>query len=160
MLANGRCTAPEAVVYSRVLVRDLTPADLTPGYPPAVRFYFRWRSLADHPCARFDGVHPVKILGGLRLDERLVAVVAPTSQRRLITANAGPFLDRVAFVDIERPSPQDWAVAALTAARVQQRNLRAAGGHVVGPVGPALEERPASYPSRSPVRTRRRELPR
>jgi hypothetical protein len=117
MLANGRCTAPEAVAYSRVLGRDLTPADLTPGYPPAVRFYFRWRSLADHPGARFDGVHPVKILGGLRLDEALVAVVAPARQRRLITASAGPFLDRVAFADMNRPSPQDWAFAAFTAAQ-------------------------------------------
>jgi hypothetical protein len=117
MLANGRCTAPDAVAYSRVLGRDVTPADLTPGYPPAVRFYFRWRSLADHPGARFDGVHPVKILGGLRLDDGLVAVVAPASQRRLVTADAGPLLDRVAFVETGRPSPQDWAVAALRAAQ-------------------------------------------
>jgi hypothetical protein len=117
MLANGRCTAPEAVAHSRVLGRDVTPADLTPGYPPAVRFYFRWRSLAGQPGARFDGVHPVKMLGGLRLDEALVAVVAPASLRSLIAASAGPFLDRVAFVDIERPSPQDWAVAAFTAAQ-------------------------------------------
>jgi hypothetical protein len=113
----GGCAAPEAVAYSRVLGRDLTPADLTPGYPPAVRFYFRWRSLAEHPGARFDGVHPVKILGGLRLDEGLVAVVAPASQHGPITVSAGRFQDRIAFVDIERPSPQDWAVAAFTAAQ-------------------------------------------
>lgn len=115
MLANGLCTAPEAVAYSRVLGRDLTPADLSPGYPPAVRFYFRWPSLAAHPGARFDGVHPVKILGGLRLDEALVAVVAPARQRRLITASAGRFQDRISFVDLDRPSPQDWAVAAFRA---------------------------------------------
>jgi hypothetical protein len=117
MLANGRCTAPEAVAYSRVLGRDLTPADLGPGYPPAVRFYFGWQSLAVHPGARFDGVHPVKILGGLRLDDALVAVVAPASQRSLITAIAGRFLDRAAFVDIVRPGPKDWAAAAFKAAQ-------------------------------------------
>ena len=117
MLANGRCTAPEAVAYSRVLGRDLTPSDLSPGYPPAVRFYFRWPSLADHPGARFDGVHPMKILGGLHLDDGLVAVVAPASQRRLIIASTGRFQDRIAFVDIDRPRPQDWAVAAFTAAQ-------------------------------------------
>jgi len=116
MLANGLCTAPEAVAYSRVLGRDLTPADLGPGYPPAVRFYFRWPSLAAHPGARFDGVHPVKILGSLRLDETLVAVVAPAGQRRLITASAGRFSGRIAFVDAGRPSPQDWAAAAFRAA--------------------------------------------
>jgi hypothetical protein len=117
MLANGRCTAPEAVACSRVLGRDLAPLDLSPGYPPAVRFYFRWQSLADHPGARFDGVHPVKILGCLQLEDALVAVVAPASQRHLITANAGRFLGRVVFVDLDRPSPQDWAAAAFTAAR-------------------------------------------
>jgi hypothetical protein len=117
MLANGRCTAPEAVAYSRVLGRDLTPPDLRPGYPPAVRFYFRWRSLASHSGARFDGVHPVKILGGLRLGDALVAVVAPASERHVITASAGRFLDWVTFVDIDRPSPSEWAVAAFTAAR-------------------------------------------
>jgi hypothetical protein len=117
MLANGRCTAPEAVACSRVLGRDLTSPDLQPGYPPAVRFYFRWPCLATHPGARFDGVHPVKILGGLRLDDALVAVVAPAGQRRLITASAGRFQDRIAFVDVDRPRPQDWAVAAFTAAQ-------------------------------------------
>jgi hypothetical protein len=117
MLANGRCTAPEAVAYSRVLGRDLTPLDLRPGYPPAVRFYFRWQSLASHPGARFDGVHPVKILGSLGLDDVLVAVVAPASERRLITASAGRFLDRTAFVDVARPSPAEWAETAFTAAR-------------------------------------------
>jgi hypothetical protein len=117
MLANGLCTAPEAVACSRVLGRDLTPDDLRPGYPPAVRFYFGWQSLAVHPGARFDGVHPVKILGGLRLDDALVAVVAPASRRGLITASAGRFLDRAVFVDIVRPRPQDWAVAAFKAAQ-------------------------------------------
>jgi hypothetical protein len=117
MLASGRCTAPEAVARSRALGRDLTPSDLRPGYPPAVRFYFRWPALAAHPGARFDGVHPVKILGSLRLGEALAAVVAPAGQRRLITASAGPLLDRVTFVDTGRPSPQDWAVAAFTAAQ-------------------------------------------
>ena len=42
MLANGRCTAPEAVAFSRVVGRDLVPADLVAGYRPPVRFYFAW----------------------------------------------------------------------------------------------------------------------
>jgi hypothetical protein len=62
-------------------------------------------------------VHPVKILGGLHLHEALVAIVAPASHHGPITVSAGRFQDRIAFVDIERPSPQDWAVAAFTAAQ-------------------------------------------
>jgi len=116
MLANGRCTAPEAVACSRVLGRDLTPADLKPGYPPAVRFYFDWQTLAARRDARFDGVHPVKIHGDLRLGDVLVAVVVHASQHHLLTASAGRFRDRFAVVNADRPAPQDWAVAAAAAA--------------------------------------------
>lgn len=55
--------------------------------------------------------------GELRLGNELVAVAVHAGERRLITASAGPFLERVAFVDIDRPSPQEWAIAAFTAAR-------------------------------------------
>jgi hypothetical protein len=116
MLANGRCTAPEAVAASRASGRDLVPADLKPGYVPAVRFYFGWQALARLPGARFDGVHPVKLHHELRLDDVLVAVVVHASQRHRVAAAAGRFSDRLAVIGIERPSPQVWATAALSIA--------------------------------------------
>jgi hypothetical protein len=63
MLANGRCTAPEAVAFSRVVGRDLVPSDLGAGYRPAVRYYFAWDALTSQHDAVFGGVHPVKIHG-------------------------------------------------------------------------------------------------
>lgn len=114
--ANGRCTAPEAVACSRTLSRDVVPADLRPGYPPAVRFYFAWKTLATRPDARFDGVHPVKIHGELLLDDALVAVVVHASQRRSITVTERRFEDRIAILDAKQPRPEDWATAAFTAA--------------------------------------------
>ena len=42
MLANGLCTAPEAVAMSRKLGHDLVPGDLRPGHPPSARLYFDW----------------------------------------------------------------------------------------------------------------------
>jgi hypothetical protein len=116
MLANGRCTAPEAVAASRASGHDLVPADLKPGYVPAVRFYFGWQVLARLPGARFDGVHPVKLHRELHLDDVLVAVVVHASQRHLLAAAAGRFSDRLAVISIERPSPQSWATAALSIA--------------------------------------------
>jgi hypothetical protein len=116
MLANGRCTAPEAVAASRASSRDLVPADLKPGYVPAVRFYFDWQALARLPGARFDGVHPVKLHHELRLDDVLVAVVVHASQRQLMADAAGRFSDRLAVISIERPSPQSWATEALSTA--------------------------------------------
>jgi hypothetical protein len=117
MLANGRCTAPEAVAASRASGRDLVPAELKPGYVPAVRFYFDWQALARLPGARFDGVHPVKLHHELRLDQVLVAVVVHASQRHPVAAAAGRFSDRLAVISMERPSPQSWATEALNAAR-------------------------------------------
>jgi hypothetical protein len=117
MLANGSCTGPEAVAYSRVLGRDLVPADLSTGYRPAVRFYFDWETLGARPDARFDGVHPVKIYGDLRLADVLVAVVVNADQSDTVTVGAGRFRERLVILDIERPSPEDWATAALTAAQ-------------------------------------------
>jgi hypothetical protein len=117
MLANGRCTAPEAVAASRASGRDLVPADLKPGYVPAVRFYFDWQALTRLPGARFDGVHPVKLRHELQLDETLVAVVVHASQRHSVAAAAGRFSDRLAVLSIERPSPQSWATEALSIAR-------------------------------------------
>jgi hypothetical protein len=144
MLANGRCTAPEAVACSRVLGRDLIPADLRPGYPPAVRFYFDWQTLAARPDARFDGVHPVKIHGDLPLADALAAVVVHASQQHLITASAGRFRERLAVVNVDCPDPQDWAVAATAAA--EQLAARAAAGPGPDPGCAALDARPPEPP--------------
>jgi hypothetical protein len=116
MLANGRCTAPEAVACSRALGRDLIPADLRPGYPPAVRFYFDWEALADRFDARFDGVHPVKIYKSLPLDDVLIAVVVHHSQRICAEEASGRFRKRIVTLNTELPSPDDWATDAMAAA--------------------------------------------
>jgi hypothetical protein len=117
MLANGRCTAPEAVACSRLLGRDLMPSDLSPGYPPAVRFYFAWETLAARPDARFDGVHPVKIHGQLPLADLLVAVVVHAGQEHDVAAAVPSRLrDRLVVLTVEHPRPDEWASAAFNAA--------------------------------------------
>jgi hypothetical protein len=117
MLANGRCTAPEAVAHSRRLGRDLVPSDLGAGYPPAVRLYFDWKSLIARPDARFDGVHPVKIFDALPLDDTLVAAVVHPSQRDVVEPSvANQLRDRLIVVDAVSPRPDEWSKAALAAA--------------------------------------------
>jgi hypothetical protein len=120
MFANGRCTAPEAVAYSHLLGRDLIPTDLTAGYPPAVRLYFAWETLAARTDARFDGVHPVKIYQSLQLDGALVAIVVHASQRLVVEPAAGRFRDRLIVLNTEEASPDHWATEATTAAEQLQ----------------------------------------
>jgi hypothetical protein len=114
MLANGRCTAPEAVARSRALGRDLVPTDLAPGYPPAVRFYFRWEEIVCLPGATFDGVHPVKVAGALSL-EHLVAVVVHATQAAIVTRDLAA-TDRVIVLDGSELSASAWATMADEAA--------------------------------------------
>src|SRR2546423_694104 len=117
MLANGKCTAPEAVALSRSLGRDLVPSDLRPGYPPAVRFYFHWQTLAARPDAQFDGVHPVKMQQRLPLDEALVAVVVHAGHRGPVERSIpGSLHDRLIVLAVDDPTPDGWATAALIAA--------------------------------------------
>jgi hypothetical protein len=117
MLANGRCTAPEAVAVSRVIGGDLVPSDLSAGYRPAVRFYFAWEALASRHDAVFDGVHAVKIHTELSLDDALVAVVVHASEHGVIAAAASrPVRDRLVVLGLTKPRPDQWATAALEAA--------------------------------------------
>ena len=117
MFANGRCRAPEAVALSRFLDRDLVPSDLHRGYPPAVRLYFRWTTLAARRDASFDGVHPVKIQHRLALDEALVAVVVHSGSRDIVAPSISTRLrDRLVVLDLDDPAPDEWADAALVAA--------------------------------------------
>ena len=126
MLANGRCTAPEAVALSRALKRDLEPLDLRPGYPPAVRFYFGWKELAMRDDARFDGVHPVKIAGSLALEANVIAVVMHSTPRETVDAAArSRFAERLVVLDLDDPLPHEWAAAANDAAlRLQSKRRR------------------------------------
>ena len=122
MFANGRCTAPEAVALSRSVRRDLVPSDLTAGYPPAIRFYFEWRSLAAKPDAAFDGVRPVKVAGRVPLDQSLVAVVVHRADEHVVFRSApSEIRDRVLVLDLDSPTPDAWSTAALEAAEQARR---------------------------------------
>jgi len=117
MLANGRCTAPEAVARSKALGRDLVPADLDNGYPPAVRFYFAWDDLVTLPTATFDGVHPIKIAGPLGLPEHLVALAVHADQAAEILATDPSLRERIVVLTGRSLNPGEWATRADEAAR-------------------------------------------
>jgi hypothetical protein len=107
MLANGRCTAPEAVALSRQLGRDLVPADLAAGYPPAARFYFAWDQVVGLDGAAFDGVHPIKVNDQLELFDNLLLLVLPDTGDPIDIPPA--YAERVMRLTLDAPSPQEWA---------------------------------------------------
>lgn len=108
MLANAACTAPEAVALSRVLGRDLVPSDLGPGYPPAARLYFNWKVVSAMKSATFDGVHPIKVLDELPLEDSLLLAVLPSSGQDVSVPRQ--YAGRVVRVDVgEDIRPERWA---------------------------------------------------
>jgi hypothetical protein len=117
MLASGKCTAPEGVAVSRSLGRDVQSPDLRAGYECAVRFYFRWSELAKRDDARFDGVHVLKVMHQIELEEALVAVVVHANKRGTVLPRVHPSIrDRVVLLESQSPTPGEWASAALAIA--------------------------------------------
>jgi hypothetical protein len=95
------------VALSRQISRDLVPADLAPGYPPAARFYFAWDQLVGLAGAAFDGVHPIKVNERLELFDNLLLLVLPDSNDPIDIPAA--YAERVVHLTLDAPTPQQWA---------------------------------------------------
>lgn len=69
MLAWGNCQAGDRLVMERALGRFPNEEDLSAGFHPGVRFYFRYEQLLKHPKAVCDGVLPVKVKDEIILED-------------------------------------------------------------------------------------------
>ena len=77
MFTWGNCQAGDRLVMERLLDRSPTPDDLSSGFQPGVRFFFRYDAVIQNPNVIFDGYHPAKVKDGIRLDAYLFACVIP-----------------------------------------------------------------------------------
>ena len=80
----GNCQAGDRLVMERALGRFPKEEDLSIGFSPGVRFYFRYEDLAKHSSACFDGVLPLRIKDELKLEDHLFAAIIPAEQRKKI----------------------------------------------------------------------------
>ena len=83
MLAWGNCQAGDRLVMERKLGRFPDERDLSTGFMPGVRFYFRYDELARHPGRVFDGVLPMKIKDEIDLDPWCCAIVIPAEWKQI-----------------------------------------------------------------------------
>ena len=81
MLSWGNCQAGDRLVMERDLGRFPNETDLSIGFHPGVRFYFRYDDLVKHPERVFDGVLPMKIKNEIVLKDWLYAMVIPEGIR-------------------------------------------------------------------------------
>ena len=81
MFAWGNCQAGDRLVMERKLGRFPDENDLSVGFTPGVRFFFRYDDLIRHPGAVFEGVLPLKIRDEVILDDWVSAITAPETHR-------------------------------------------------------------------------------
>lgn len=81
MFTWGNCQAGDRLVMERKLGRFPDEKDLSTGFTPGVRFYFRYDKLISHPDAVFDGVLPLKIKDRVVLKDWVYAIIIPEEER-------------------------------------------------------------------------------
>ena len=87
MFAWGNCQAGDRLVMERKLGRFPDENDLSTGFTPGVRFFFRYDKLFKHPDAVFDGVLPLKIKNEVVLRDWVSAIIAPTNHYKALAVH-------------------------------------------------------------------------
>lgn len=81
MFAWGNCQAGDRLVMERKLGRFPTDEDLSSGFTPGVRFFFKYDNLIKHPQAVYDGVLPLKISNEVVLADWVHSIVIPEDHK-------------------------------------------------------------------------------
>ncbi len=110
MLSWGNCQAGDRLVTERRLGRFPDGDDLSIGFAPAVRFYFRYDELAKHPNCCFEGVLPMKIKDAIILSEWVYAVVIPEGLRHELQDAVPPELQpKIRYVANDCKDIWEWS---------------------------------------------------
>lgn len=110
MFSWGNCQAGDRLVMERKLNRLPNAEDLSIGFTPGVRFYFKYNHLKTHPRATFDGYHALKIKDALDIAPYLEAIVIPEDYKTLIEdyiSNA--FIKKVHYLKMDCKDIWDWS---------------------------------------------------
>lgn len=84
MFAWGNCQAGDRLVMERKLGRFPDEHDLSVGFTPGVRFFFRYDDMAKHPSVTFEGVLPLKIKNEVILKDWVTAIIAPKDYEQIL----------------------------------------------------------------------------
>ena len=110
MFAWGNCQAGDRLVMERKLGRFPNERDLSAGFTPGVRFFFRYDDLIRHPAAVFDGVLPVKVKDEVVLKDWVHAIVVPAAEREAIRPCVpGELVARVFYLENDCADVWAWS---------------------------------------------------
>lgn len=110
MFAWGNCQAGDRLVMERKLGSFPDENDLSTGFTPGVRFFFKYNEIIRHPNAVFDGVLPLKIKDGIALNNWVHAIIVPTIYRDDIKPHIPENIrEKVHFVDNDCKNIWEWS---------------------------------------------------
>ena len=110
MFAWGNCQAGDRLVMERKLGRFPNEEDLSTGFTPGVRFFFRYKDLAAHPDAVFEGVLPLKVKNEVILKDYVSKIVVPLEYRTLVEPHIPDELSsKVQFIPNDCKDIWEWS---------------------------------------------------
>lgn len=77
MFSWGNCQAGDRLVMERKLGRSPSQDEMSAGFTPGVRFYFKYDDLEKHPLAVHDGFLPIKVKDEVKLADYVYMIVIP-----------------------------------------------------------------------------------
>ena len=83
MFSWGNCQAGDRLVMERLLEKIPDEKDLSIGFKPGVRFYFKYETMIKHKNYVNDGYHPAKIKDELILSDFLFCCIIPSDYKTL-----------------------------------------------------------------------------
>ena len=118
MFAWGNCQAGDRLVMERKLNRFPNEEDLSKGFIPGVRFFFRYDKLCRHPDACFEGVLPLKVKNQIVLKDWVQSIIVPTIHRQTIEPHVSDDLkSKVYYVQNDCRDIWEWSEKVYEFAR-------------------------------------------
>lgn len=102
--------AGDRLVMERALGHFPSEEDLSVGFHPGVRFYFKYEELIKHPNAIFDGVLPMKVKDEIVLRDWVHKIIIPTEMKEKLESYIPDDLkERVLYIENDCKDIWDWS---------------------------------------------------
>lgn len=121
MFSWGNCQAGDRLVMERTLERMPTEYDLSIGFKPGIRFYFKYDKLASHPASTLDGYHALKIKDEVILEDYIDTIIIPDDYRKDLSKIIPDSLkDKVFYLINDCENIWDWSAKVYDFIRLKK----------------------------------------